>query len=58
MGKSQPLFVYFHPFLITISIVKLEKSVDGVLVIRTHGHRMEGTDDTTELWFLERLLIL
>ena len=58
MGKSQPLFVYFHPFLITISIVKLEKSVDGVLGIRTHGHRMEGTDDTTELWFLERLLIL
>ena len=38
-----PLF-----FLITISII--EKSIDGVLGNRTQGHRMVGTDETTELW--------
>ena len=32
MGQSRPLFVYF---LITISITQIEKSVDGVLGIRT-----------------------
>ena len=34
MGQSRPLFVYFCSFLITISI-QIEKSVDGVLGIRT-----------------------
>ena len=28
---------------------KIEKSVDGVLGIRTWGRRMVGTDETTEL---------
>ena len=41
-------FVYFRSFLITISI-QIEKSVDGVL--RTWGHRMVGTEKTTELWW-------
>ena len=48
MGRFRPLF-YFRPFLITISI-QIEKSVDGVLGIRTRGRRMVGADETTELW--------
>ena len=48
MGQSRPLFVYFCSFL-TISI-QIEKSVDGVLGIRTWGRRMVGADETTELW--------
>ena len=50
MGQSRPLFVYFHPFLITISIIQIEKSVDDVLGIQTQGRRMVGTDKTTEQW--------
>ena len=50
MGQSWPLFVYFHPFLITISLIIIEKSVDGVLGILTHSHGMVGGDETTELW--------
>ena len=49
MGQSRPLFVYFSSFLITISI-QIEKSIDGVLGIRTRGRRMVGADETTELW--------
>ena len=37
MGESRPLFVYFRYFLDTISIIQIEKSVDGVLGIRTRG---------------------
>ena len=50
MGQSRPLFVYFRPFLITISIIQIEKSIDGVLGIWTRGCRMVGADKTTELW--------
>ena len=50
MGQSRPLFVYFRHFLITISIIQIEKSVVGVLGIRTLGRRMVGADETTELW--------
>ena len=49
MGQSRPLFVYFHSFLVTISI-QIEKSIDGVLGIRTRGCRMVGVDKTMELW--------
>ena len=45
MGQSQPLFV----FIITISIIQIEENVDGVLGIRTQGHRMLGTAKTTVL---------
>ena len=48
MGQSRPLFVYFRYFLITISI-QIEKSIDGVLGIRTWGCRMVGADETMEL---------
>ena len=57
MGQSRPLFVYFRPFLITISI-QIEKSIDGVLGIQTRGRRMVGTDKTTELWRPPHGLIL
>ena len=43
------LFLFFRSFLVKISI-QIEKSIDGVLGIRTWGHRMVGADDTTELW--------
>ena len=43
------LSVYFRSFLVTISI-QIEKSVDGVLGIRTWGRRTVGADETTELW--------
>ena len=50
MGQSRPLFVYFRYFLDTISVIQIEKSVDGVLEIQTRGRRMVGADETTELW--------
>ena len=50
MGQSRHLFVYFHPFLITISIIQIEKSIDGVLGILTWGPKMVGANETTELW--------
>ena len=49
MGQSRPLFVYFHSFLVTIS-TQIEKSLDGVLGIRTRGRRMVGSDEYMELW--------
>ena len=49
MGRSRPLFVYFPSFLVTISM-QIEKSIDGVLEIRTRCCRMVGADKTTELW--------
>ena len=30
---------------------QIEKGVDGVLVIRTHGRKMVGADKTTQLWW-------
>ena len=50
MGQSRPLFVYFCSFLITISIIQIEKSIDGVLGIQTWGCSMVGAVETTEQW--------
>ena len=50
MGQFRPLFVYFRPFLITISRIQIEKSIDGVLGNQTHGCQMVGADKNTELW--------
>ena len=50
MGQSRPLFVYLCYFLNTISIIQIQKSVDGVLGIQTWGRSMVGADLTTELW--------
>ena len=46
------LFFYFRPFLITISLIKIEKSIRWCAGIQTLGHRMVGTDETLELWRL------
>ena len=56
-GPIPTSFVYFRPFLITISIIQIEKSVDVVFGIWNRGHEMVGTDETTELWSLVILLI-
>ena len=50
-GPIPASFCLFLNFLITISI-QIEKSIDGVLGIRTLGRRMVGADETTELWRL------
>ena len=49
-GPIRHLFVYFRYFLITISIIQIKKSIDGVLGIQTHCRWMVGADNTTELW--------
>ena len=36
-GQSRPLVCFFRPFLVTISIIEIEKSLDGVLGIRTQS---------------------
>ena len=58
MGQYRPLFGSFRSFLIptTISIIQIEKNVDGVLGIRTRGRMMEGADDTTELFIVNVIL--
>ena len=48
-GNPGLLFVYFCPFLITFSIIQIEKSIDRVLGIRTYGCMMVDTDNTTKL---------
>ena len=49
-ANTRPLFVYFRPFVITISKLQIVKSIDGVLGIRTQDRRMVGAGKTTELW--------
>ena len=46
-GPIPASFYLFLFFFITISIIQIEKSIDG---IRTQGCRMVGADKTTELW--------
>ena len=56
MGQArQPLFVYFRPFLSTMTNVVQNltvkgKSVDGMLGIRTRDFKMVGAAESTELW--------
>ena len=49
-GPIPAFSVYFRPFLITMSIIQIGKSVDDVHGIRTPCRRMVGADKTTELW--------
>ena len=58
MGQTRPLFCLFCPFLITISIIQIEKGIDGVLGMQTRGRRMVGADDTKELWWRFRVICL
>ena len=46
MGQSRPLFVYFRLFYMTQFKKQIDKSVEGVL----GTGRMEGVDESTELW--------
>ena len=41
--------VYFCPFIITTSLIQIDKSLNGVLGIRTRSRSMVGADDTMEL---------
>ena len=54
MGQTWPLFVYFRPFLNTMSNIGRSKfhfkSLDGVLGIQTRDSRMACADKSTELW--------
>ena len=43
------IFVLFHIAKTNKAQYKCE-SIDGVIGTRTQGSRMEGTDETTELW--------
>ena len=45
MGQTRPLFRSFHKF-----DYKWNKSLDGLLGIRTRGGSMIGADKSTELW--------
>ena len=49
MGKPGPLVCLISYFLITISIIQIEKSIDGVLGIQAGGRKLASADDTTEL---------
>ena len=40
--QSRPLFVDFRPFIITISKIQIEKSVNDVLGFRTQGRKIGG----------------
>ena len=57
MDQSRTLFVYFRSFLTTISIIQIEKSIDGMLGIRTRGHRIIYVDETTELVYDRKKLL-
>ena len=58
MSQSRPLFVYFCSFLIIISIIQSEKSLNGVLSIWTRSRRMVGADKTMELGRLPQTKIV
>ena len=58
MAQSRSLFVYFRPFLFTISTIQIEKSEDCVLGIRTRGRRMVSADESMELWWQSKLGIV
>ena len=51
-GQNLPLFVYFLSFHLTniAQILKMIKSVDGVLGTRTRDGKKVGADESTELW--------
>ena len=46
MSQSLCFLFYFRPFLISTSIIQIEKSADGVLGIWTQCRKMVGADKT------------
>ena len=62
MGQTQNLFIFIlfshrmDKYGTNLTII--DKSIDGVLGSRTQVGRMEGTDESTELWRHPTLIIL
>ena len=53
MDRNRPLFVYFRPFLNTMTNTVENLTINRVIDVlgtRTRGSRMVGTDESTELW--------
>ena len=42
------IFLSFQHYIIQL----IDESIDGVLGFQTRGGRMEGTDESTDLWWL------
>ena len=57
-GQSRPLFCLFSSFSHYNFSNTNRKSVVGVLGIRTRGRRRVGADETMELWWPPRRLLL
>ena len=49
-GPNPGSFCLFSSFLHGTNQILIDKSIDGVLGTRTRGGRMEGVDESTELW--------
>ena len=45
-------------FVLFTNLTFIDKSIDGVLGTRTRGGRMEGADESTELWRHPRIAII
>ena len=50
MANRSLFFRLFASFQHVTIQIQIEKSVDGVLGIWTQGSRMEGANESTELW--------
>ena len=52
MGQSRLLFLFIFVFSTCHNLNSnlIHKSIDGVLGVQTRGGRMEGIDESTELW--------
>ena len=57
MGQSRPLFNYCRPFPVTISIIQIEKSIDGVLGIRDSSYD-DALFDTFTYFYYVRIIIV
>ena len=53
MGHTRPLFCSFSHCMdkYSTNLTINDKSIDGMLGSRTRGGRMEGADESTELWW-------
>ena len=53
MGHTRPLFCSFSHCMdkYSTNLTNNDKSIDGMLGSRTRGGRMEGADESTELWW-------
>ena len=55
MGQNRSLFLYFCSFLTmqdrySTHLTVNDKSIDGMLGSQTRGSRMEGADESNEIW--------